>query len=267
MAIELNATVVKRTEINHGLLVIRIKPDFELSAFVPGQYTVLGTPPDAPRVDYAEPESEPPKPDKLIRRAYSISSSSLEGEYLEFYVALVSSGALTPRLFALAEGDRVYLGPKTTGMFTLKDAGEERNILLVATGTGLAPYLSMLRSEYKFEGRKTIIIHGARVSWDLGYRNNLENLAAARPEFHYLSCIDEPKRDTAWQGKVGRVYDFFEDGTIESTLGRPVDPEKDAVFLCGHPEMIKGMEEGLGEQGFTVHSRKKPGSIFVEKYW
>lgn len=272
MAPELNATVTKRSEINHGLLVLQVEPDFELPEFKPGQYTVLGMPGSARRIDYAEPETTngggtTPDPDKLIKRAYSIASSSLEGEYLEFYVALVSSGALTPRLFALEVGDRVFLGKKMTGMFTLDDAPPGRDILFVATGTGLAPYLSMLRSAYRFEERTTVVMHGARVSWDLGYRNNLEGLAAAWPRFHYLSCIDEPTRDPAWRGTVGRVYHFFEDGTLESLLGRPIASDRDAVFLCGHPEMIKGMEAMLGEKGFSVHSRKSPGSIFVEKYW
>jgi len=269
MPAELNATITKRAEVSHGLLVLQVRPNSQLPEFQPGQYTVLGLPGSAQRVEYSEPEPDDdrPDPDKLIKRAYSISSSSLQGDYLEFYVALVTTGALTPRLFALRQGDRVWLGNKITGMFTLNDVPPGRNILLVATGTGLAPYMSMLRSAYRFEERKTLVIHGARVSWDLGYRNTLQGFASTRPHFHYLPIVDAIDHDPDWKGRVGRVSDYFNDGTVESLLGHPLDPQRLAVFLCGNPAMIESMQEMLEAKGFTVHSRKKPGSIFVENYW
>ncbi|MBN1851196.1 MAG: ferredoxin--NADP reductase [Pirellulales bacterium] len=264
-----NATITKSDEINHGLLVLRVVPDDNFPQFTPGQYAVLGLPGTASRVEYADPESNHQIEDrsKLIKRAYSVTSSSLKGEYLEFYVALVHSGELTPRIFALKKGDRIFLGKKIVGMFTLQDVPSGNDLLFVATGTGLAPYISMLRSEYDFLERKTIIIHGARTSWDLGYRNMLEALAAKWPNFHYLPIINEIERDPGWEGAVGLVYEFFEDGTVESILGRDVQPADLATFLCGHPLMVQGMIEFLAKKGFTRHSRKNPGSIFVEEYW
>jgi ferredoxin--NADP+ reductase len=270
MVSELNAGVTARSEINHGLLVLQVTPDFELAPFKAGQYTVLGLPGSAPRVPFAEAEPEPAKaePEALIKRAYSIASSSRQGHFLEFYVALVRSGALTPRLFALQEGDRIWLGSKIVGMFTLDDVAPGHDIIFIATGTGLAPYISMLRSSYRFgAGHKTIVIHGARTSWDLGYRNDLEGLAALWPDFHYLPIIDEIERDPRWPGPVGFVNRHFEDGSVEKALGRPLTPAGVAVFLCGNPLMIAGMESMLTAKGFKVHSRKEPGQIFVEKYW
>lgn len=268
MSNEMNATITKRQEINHGLLVVRVRPDDALSEFKPGQYTVLGLPGSAPRSPHADPEDPPADPEKLIKRAYSIASSSLNGEYLEFYVALVRTGALTPRLFAAQEGDRVWLGPKIVGMFTLDDVPKGNNLVLVATGTGLAPYLSMLRSAYEFDAdRKTVVCHAARVSWDLGYRSDLEGLAARYPNFHYLPIIDEKDRDPNWQGEVGFVNRFVAEGTINDLLGGEFDPSKTSVFLCGNPLMIDGMMELLTEKGFTKHKRRDPGSIFVEEYW
>lgn len=267
MTMDLNATITRRFDISHGLMLIQVTPDFELKPFVPGQYTTLGLPGRAPRADYADPENDTPDPDKLIIRAYSISSSSLQGSYLEFYVALVHSGALTPRLFAIKEGDRIYLGQKNVGMFTLQDVTPGHDVLFVATGTGLAPYISMLRSAFSFGEHKTIIIHGARTSWDLGYRNELEALANHWENFHYLPIISERERDPDWQGPVGFVFKLFEDGTVESLLGRNIGPERLAVFLCGNPLMIEGMKEKLADRGLTIHSRKQPGNIFVEQYW
>jgi hypothetical protein len=94
----------------------------------------------------SDPDPEPPAADRLIRRAYSIASSSKATAYLEFFITLVRSGGLTPRLFALEPGDHVWLGPRITGTFTLDAAPADRDVVMVATGTGLAPYMSMLRT-------------------------------------------------------------------------------------------------------------------------
>ncbi len=257
-----------RQEVSHGLLVLRVKPDSGPVVFKPGQYAVLGLPGSAPRSKYADPEDEPAVPEKLIKRAYSVASSSLDGESLEFYVALVRSGALSPRLFALGEGDRVWLGPKLKGMFTLDDVPAGNDVVMVATGTGLAPYLSMLRSAYEFdENRATVVGHAARVSWDLGYRQELESLAARYPNFHYLPIIDEIDRDSDWKGEVGFVNRFVEEGTFEKLLERGFSHETTSVFLCGNPLMIESMMVILQGSGFTKHSRREPGSLFVEEYW
>ncbi len=272
MASDLNATLTARSDLHHGLLILRVQPDTPPVPFRAGQYAVLGLPASAPRSPLADPDSPPeegaaPDPEKVIKRAYSISSSSRQGEYLEFFVALVRSGALTPRLFALNVGDRLWLGPKIVGMFTLDEAPATSDIVLVATGTGLAPFISMLRSGYPFDARRTVVIHAARNSWDLGYRQELEALAARWPTFHYLTIISDPHREPQWTGPVGLVYEFFNNGTVERLLGHPVAPQDTAVFLCGNPLMIAGMHEMLGGRGFRKHSRKEPGQLFIEEFW
>jgi len=268
MAAELNATVTMRYEINHGLLVLQVTPDQEMQPFEAGQYTVLGLPGAAPRHHAADPEEPPSAPDKLIRRAYSIASSSLQGRYFEFFVAMVRSGALTPRLFALQQGDRIFLGRKVVGMFTLNDVPEGKDIVFVGTGTGLAPYLSMLRSRYAFDaGHRTVVVHGARVAYDLGYRSEMEGLAARYENFTYLPIIDHPERDPGWTGPVGYVNRFFTEGTVAGHLGHDLDPASTVVFLCGNPMMIDGMLDYLVGLGFRKHSRQQPGDIFVEEFW
>jgi ferredoxin--NADP+ reductase len=268
MAADLNATVSMRYEINHGLLVLQVTPDEELPPFKAGQYTVLGLPGSAPRHHAADPEDPPSDPDKLIKRAYSIASSSLQGRFFEFFVALVRTGALTPRLFALQQGDRVFLGRRVVGMFTLADVPEGKDIVFVGTGTGLAPYISMLRSRYAFDaGHRTVVVHGARVGYDLGYRSELEGLASRFENFTYLPIIDHPDRDPGWTGPVGYVNRFFAEGTVETHLGHDLSPENTVVFLCGNPMMIEGMLVDLEGRGFRKHSRKEPGEIFVEEFW
>jgi ferredoxin/flavodoxin---NADP+ reductase len=268
MSLELNATVTMRYEINRGLMVLQVTPDEPLPPFVAGQYTTLGLPGSAPRHHDADPEEPPSEPGQLIRRAYSIASSSLQGRFLEFYVALVRTGALTPRLFALAQGDRVFLGRRVVGMFTLDDVPAGKDIVFVATGTGLAPYLSMLRSRYAFDaGHRTVVVHGSRISYDLGYRSELEGMAARYEHFHYLPIIDRPQQDPGWTGEVGYVQRFFSDGSVARLLEHPLAPDRTVVFLCGNPRMIDEMLGLLGGLGFRQHTRREPGDVFVEEFW
>jgi ferredoxin/flavodoxin---NADP+ reductase len=264
-----NATVSKRFDINARLAIFRVKPDSQEFSFVAGQYTTLGLNRDAPRAPEAHDEDPPVEGAKdLIKRAYSISSGSITNEYVEFYVAMVSSGELTPRLFALSEGDRLFMGTKAKGLFTLKKVPEEANILMVATGTGLAPYVSMMRSRaWENPGHKIAVLHGASYAWDLGYRNELEELAGRLENFAYVPIVSRPEENAGWTGRAGRLTPWLENPDLEATCGFPLDPETTHVLLCGNPAMIKDAEEILAEKSY-IHARgKNAGSLHVEKYW
>jgi len=190
MAAEYNATVSSRVEVAPGLVIMRIVPDKLPFEFKSGQYVVLGLKASEPRVDEWESEAAPSvlptgeaaedavagtpesqaavdaqaaavakaatDPERMIRRAYSIASESRSDEYTEFYLTLVMSGELTPRLFNLKIKDRLYVGPKAVGVFTL-DKAPGKHLLMVGTGTGLAPYMSMLRSDLE--------CNGSAISW------------------------------------------------------------------------------------------------------
>lgn len=263
-----NATVVGREEINPQLIILRVKPDGEMFTFQPGQFAVLGLVGAAARVAEADAEEKPAAPDKLIRRAYSIASSSAERKYLEFYLTLVTSGELTPRLFALRHGDKVFLSPKASGFFTLDKARPDRAVVLVATGTGLAPYMSMLRTMLiEDTRRKFVVLHGARHSWDLGYRAELESLARLRPNLTYLPSITRPDEDPHFHGLTGRIQSLLEHGVIEEASGLTIDPEQCEAFLCGNPAMVDAAKEFLGARGFVPDHGKELGTVHVEEYW
>jgi ferredoxin--NADP+ reductase len=263
-----NATVIGREEIHPDLIVLRVRPDAELFDFKPGQFGVLGLPGGAPRVPEATPEEPATEPDKLIRRAYSIASSSVERRYIEFYLTLITSGQLTPRLFALKHGSRVFLGPKASGIFTLDRVAPDKSVILIATGTGLAPYISMLRTMLMHETqRKFIVLHGARYSWDLGYRGELESLARLRPNFTYIPSITRPDQDPHFHGRTGRIQNVLEEGAVEKDSGVALDPAQADVFLCGNPEMVKVVKAQLEAKGFAAGDSKNPGNIHVEEYW
>ena len=263
-----NATVIGREEINPQLLILRVRPDTQVFDFKPGQFGVLGMLGSAPRVAEAVPEEPTPEPEKMIRRAYSIASSSLEKQYVEFYLTLITSGALTPRLFALKHGSRVFMGPKASGIFTLEKVAPEKAVVLVATGTGLAPYVSMLRTMLVNDSqRKFIVLHGARYSWDLGYRGELESLSRLRPNFTYIPSITRPDEDPHFIGYTGRIQALMERGVLEKESGVELDPAKAEVFLCGNPEMVKVATTLLQAKGFAAKGGNGPVTIHVEEYW
>ncbi|MBF0589506.1 MAG: ferredoxin--NADP reductase [Magnetococcales bacterium] len=267
-----NATLIARIVVTPKILILRVKPDKEPFDFSPGQFTVLGLRKSEPRIAGADPDEVPPeKMERLARRAYSISSGTLDGDFVEFYVSLVTSGELTPRLFALKEGDRLFMGDKGRGVFTLDKVDSGKSILLVGTGTGLAPYISMVRTmalgEEGCPVRAITIMHGARYSWDLGYRGELEALARACPRFVYLPVVSDPVRDHDWKGRTGRLNDWLVKPELSELCGFDLNPTKTDIFLCGHPGMIQSGIEILGERGYAKGTHKEPGSLHLEKYW
>jgi len=257
----LNSTVVGRVDITPELMILRVKPDSGVPAFIPGQYVALGLPGAAPRYAGAPDEVEAPAPDKLIKRAYSIGSSPETSDFFEFYIALVPNGALTSRLAVVKPGDRLFSQPKVTGTFTLEGVPNDHNLVLVSTGTGLAPFMSMVRTPLTWsEGRRITIVHGVRYPQDFAYADELSSLAESREGFKYLPIAS--RAPDSFGGRKGRVQSLFEDSSIA------LNPEVDHVFLCGNPAMIDDVERDLTSQrGYVVHSKKTPGNLHVEKYW
>jgi len=271
VAVPLNAVVLQRIEVSPGLIILRIAPDdWEINEFQPGQFGVLGLPPSASRCANSDLDEEPVnRSGALIKRAYSIASSSVYREYLEFYVVLVPSGALTPRLFALAPGHRLWLGNKVSGLFTLDQVPHDQHVVLIATGTGLAPYVSMVRSQLTCGGpRRFAVLHGARHSWDLGYRSELETLDRMCSNFSYIPSISRPAEEPLpWRGASGYIQDVWNRRPIEEAWGFAPTSDDTHVFVCGNPEMIESMVNVLVGQGYREHAKKTPGQIHVERYW
>ncbi len=269
MESKFNAVVTQIIQVSPSMKIFRIAPDgWELPDFIPGQFAALALPGTAPRVQDATPDMEDFDPNKMIKRVYSIASSSKSKQFIEFYISLVRSGALTPRLFALNIGDRIELGKKMVGMFTLEEVPEDHNIILVATGTGVAPYVSMLRSNILGGGtRKIAVIHGAANSWDLGYSSELMLLENISDRFSYFpTIIDVEKEHVPWGGDTRFVQDMWEAGVINEKWGIKPMPDNSHIFLCGNPKMVESMFEKLEKDGFKEHKRKSPGEIHVESW-
>ena len=266
----LNAVVSEPVLVTTEAMILRVASDgWELPEYTPGQFAVLGLPGSASRISLSDPEEDAPDPDRFISRAYSIASSSKQKEYLEFYISLVRSGALTPRIFALKRGDKIHLGPKISGMFTLDKIPEDADLVLMGTGTGIAPYISMMRTFITpGSSRRIAVIHGARHSWDLGYRSELSSMDRMVEGFDYIPIISRPKEEIiSWGGETGYVQDVWKRGIVSESWGRELSPENTHIFLCGNPGMVNDTLEVLAADGYSEHTRKEPGQVHLERYW
>lgn len=265
---ELNSVITQILQVSPIMKIIRVKPvGWAFPEFKGGQFVALALPASAERCKDATEEFEKQKdPDKLIKRAYSIASTSTS-EFVEFYITLVHSGSLTPRLFNLNIGDKLWMGKKGVGMFTLDEVAKEKNIVLIATGTGVAPYMSMLRSDALKREGNIMVIHGAANSWDLGYSSELQLLESMFDKFTYVPTITEPDKEPAgWSGDVRFIEQIWKDDLALNKWGFKPAPENTSVFLCGNPRMIDSMVGLLSQDGFKEHKRKEPGQIHVEEF-
>jgi ferredoxin--NADP+ reductase len=235
-----SARIVERRDISNDLWVVRVDPGGEYR-YEPGQYATLGV----------------VTPEKHHERAYSIVSAPHE-KLLEFFIELVPGGEVTPLLYPDRVGDEFTLRKVAKGRFTLDTNSNRTNHLLLATVTGAAPFISYARSlqqqwkEGKYKGEhKLFLIDGASRSWELGYREELEKLAAEFSWLTYVPTVSRPWEDEPWKGETGRVDDVVRKYTDIWGL----TAENTNAYLCGHPTMIentKGILKRRGWQKDTV---------------
>src|SRR5215471_10615122 len=248
LATDLNAIVTLVNRISPWLMVLQVVPDgWIMPEFRPGQYVTLGLLGAAARCDLAEPELVPEDPHKLIRRAYCIASSAANHEFVEFFIHLVPHGVLSPRLFALQIGDRINLGDRIAGAFTFDHVPEDANVVLIATGTGLAPYVSMLSTHLRFgTQRRVAVLHGVRNSWDLGYRSILMTMQHLRSNVTYVPVVSRPANEPVlWPRAIGHVQDVWKGPVLAQVWNSRPTPKDTHVFLCGSPHMIDDMAARL----------------------
>ncbi len=264
----LNARIIHRHDVTDELAIVRIAPDEgEVPAFIPGQFCTLGLPAED---DDASAKSTGRDKPRLVRRAYSIASSADERHYLELFLILVPQGRFSPRLFALQKGDRLYLDPIARGDFTLQHVEPDKDLVMVATGTGVAPFISMLRT-YPARGEKRwnrfVLIHGVRRAADLAYDEELRRIAKEDKSVVYVPTVTREPENSNWSGLRGRVQHALEDATYQEIVGSLLAPHHCHVFLCGNPGMIEAVSQMLIARGFTLHRRDEPGNLHYERYW
>lgn len=239
------ATIVSRRDFAPDLWVIRIHADVEIP-YRPGQYVTIGLQRDG----------------RVVERPYSICSAPTETE-IELFIERVPEGELSSPLYDLGEGDAMVIRKRAKGLF-LRDAPVSGvTHVFVATVTGIAPFVSILRSlaERSRLGELTpdpvLVIQGASRAVELGYAEELRGLAAEFGWVHYVPTVSRPWEDPEWDGETGRVEDVLRKHA--DNFG--VAPGHGAVFLCGHPTMISNARaimrrHGLGDK-----------EIREEQYW
>lgn len=198
-----------------------------------------------------------------VRRSYSAASAP--GEPLEFFLSEVRDGVLTPSLLGLSEGDTVRLDETPLGFFVLKEVPKAKVLWMVATGTGLGPYISMLRdSEVWTRFERVIVVHGVRQAYQFAYHDELRRLEQEHGGMCYLK-VQSGADDHAVDAIGGRLTQAFASGALEERAGA-FDGDCH-MLLCGNPSMITDMTELLKQRGFEKHRRRKPGHFTFEKYW
>ncbi len=206
---------------------------------------------------------------KPLLRAYSVASANYEEE-LEFLSIKVANGPLTSRLKHIRVGDPVLIGRKATGTLLLDNLRPGRNLYLIGTGTGLAPFMSLIKDPAVYERfAKVVLAHGVREVRELAYseeiqrelpRHELIGEMLKEQLVYYPTVTREPFRNR------GRITDIIEDGRLFADAGLPpLDEAEDRVMLCGSPQMLADMTAILEARGFEEGSSSSPGSYVVEK--
>lgn len=260
----LNARVAVREDLNENLSILRVRYDGrDVPEFEPGQFAMLGLPrPGAPRAPGTEEDV------RLLKRAYSIASPATERRWVELLLVRVPEGRLTEPLWDVGEGDPVWLDEDVRGKFTLEAVPPDAHLVLVATGTGIAPYMSMLRTyRGRSRWRRLVVVHGVRRSDDLAYRDELERAAREDGTVAYVPVVSREPGPSRWKGLRGRVQDVLDEKSYPALLDEPLDPARAHVLLCGNPDMIRSVGANLVERGFRESAPGQPGNLHHERYW
>jgi ferredoxin--NADP+ reductase len=236
-----NGRLSRWEEIAPGLAIVGVEALESPFPFEPGQYATLGLMGPA---------------GKLVQRPMSISSSADALSEYEFFIRRVEGGAFTPLLWERTVGQPINIkGPK--GKFLLQEDG--RRCLFVSSGTGLAPFISMLETlRAREQQRDIVILHGVSYDYDLAWRRQLSELEASGTfPLRYVGTVSRPQSCPDWLGCTGRV-----EAVIDSQLDvHGMTPDDTTIYLCGNPDMITAVEEVADGRGFP------PEQVRKELYW
>ena len=202
--------------------------------------------------------------DRHVHRPYSVASP--HGDRLEFFIVRVEGGELTPLLWQLNIGDAIDVSAKGTGSFTLSHVPPAKCLWLLATGTGLAPYIAMLQDGACWDAYSSVVVvHGVRYRTDFAYLDAMHTWKDRYGE--RFAFVPIASRDLVDHGFQGRITTALESGMLEQLAGQTLSVDDSAVMLCGNPQMLDDVEELLRARGLRKHKRHEPGHYVVERYW
>ncbi|MCB1888394.1 MAG: ferredoxin--NADP reductase [Rhodocyclaceae bacterium] len=243
----IDGRVVTRRAWTESLVSLGIEA--ALPAFEPGQFVRLGLAVDG----------------EIVGRPYSLVNAPGPGP-LEVVFDVVPGGPLSPRLAALQPGDAVQVGSAAYGFMVLSEMPEGRDLWLIATGTGVGPFVSILESEAAWQRFENLrLVHGVRHASERVYRDRLLAIEARRGgRFRTLSFVS---REACEDAQAGRIPAAIADGRLAASAGLALDPRHARLMLCGNPGLVRDAQAALAPAGFRRHRRREPGQILVEEYW
>ena len=221
--------------------------------FTAGQFARLALP--------APPGSKDP----MVGRPYSFVNPPHCAPH-EFYFIVVPGGPLSPRLAALQPGETLYLGARANGFFSIGEVPEAEALWCLSTGTGIGPFLSMLRTDDPWQkfGR-VVLVHGVRQARELTYQDAIAEIRSARAgAFTYVPMVTREPHPHALPGRIPAA---IEDGRLEARASLAFTAENSHAMLCGNPAMVDDVQKVLATRGMRRHRRREPGHITLETYW
>jgi ferredoxin--NADP+ reductase len=202
-------------------------------------------------------------PASRIARPFSFVNAP-QDPVLEFYGITVPEGPLSPRLAALKAGERLYVAGNPAGFLVLSEVPDAQALWLISTGTGIAPFLSILRTEAPWRRfRDVVLVHAVRHARELVYRDLILEVKKKRQNLRYVTFVS---REAHPGSLAGRIPAAIADGRLEQAAGVRLGTDSHAM-LCGNPDMLKDVQAALALRGMRKHRRRTPGHISVESFW
>ncbi|MCX7141572.1 MAG: ferredoxin--NADP reductase [Proteobacteria bacterium] len=240
-------TVVSQKHWSGQLYSLQVEA--ELAPFEAGQFTKLALAVDG----------------EMVARPYSFVNAPNEKPY-DFYYLVLPGNPLTPQLCKLGAGDAIYLTPHASGFLTLSEVPPGEHLWLLATGTALGPFLSILKTEAPWQRfERVVLVHAVRHAAELCYQEQIQALAAKHAgRFTFVPVVSREKTDFALGGRIPKA---IADGQLEARAGIGLTASSSRLMVCGNPEMVADTVHALQERGLKRHRRRDPGQIAVENYW
>jgi ferredoxin--NADP+ reductase len=226
---------------------------FSLRVQVPGE---------APRLGFEAGQFVRIALEERLARPFSFVNPP-QDPVLEFYGIVVPEGPLSPRLAQLRAGERLLVASNPAGFLVLSEVPDCETLWLVSTGTGIAPFLSILRTDAPWRRfRNVVLVHAVRHARELVYGDMIRKFSKEK-RLRYVTFVS---REPAPGSLPGRIPAALRDGSLERAAGLSLDP-RSHVMLCGNPAMLKDAAAALAERGLRKHRRRNPGHITVESFW
>ncbi|MFT6269130.1 MAG: ferredoxin--NADP+ reductase [Alphaproteobacteria bacterium] len=249
MAKWLHARVIERIDWNAHLFSLKFTCSEHLT-FTAGQFVKIGL-----------EESN----GQVLSRPYSLVNEP-STKHLEIIAVPVAKGSLSPQLQMLNKGDTLKVMSPATGFLTINEVPASENLFMLATGTGVGPFLSIIQNKDVWQQYlHVVLVYGARKVEDLAYLPTIQKLEREYPS--QFTFVPITSRETYSKGLHGRIPSLIQQNAIQQKCGIQITPEHSQVMLCGNPDMIKDANEVLNELGLKKHLRRSPGQISVERYW